>query len=60
MQGHYERRKAYVIANPNAAGFLVEVDALRARGLAEDELEDAIVDLAIKTITMIEARHLRD
>ncbi len=56
MGGHFERRKAYVLANPNAAGFLVEVDTLRARGLQGDDLENAIVDLAIETITMVEGR----
>lgn len=56
MGGHFERWKAYVLANPNAAGFLVEVDALSARGLVGDELEDAIVDLAVKTITTVEGR----
>jgi hypothetical protein len=53
---HYARLKPYVVANPNAAGFLVEVDAIKASGRTGEDLEDAIVDLAIKTITMIQGR----
>lgn len=57
---HFKRRAAYVIANPNAAEFLVAVDALKSQGLTADDLENAIVDLATKTITMIGGRRASD
>lgn len=50
---HARRLGKYVLANPNAAGFLAEIDAIKANGLSGDDLEDAIVDHAVKTITML-------
>lgn len=57
---HYDRHRPYVLANPNAAGFLVEIDSLKATGLTGEALENAIVDHAVKTITMVEGRHAVD
>ncbi|WP_295014828.1 hypothetical protein [uncultured Microbacterium sp.] len=53
---HYQRLQGLVIANPNAAEFLVEVDTLKRAGKAGDDLEDAIVNLAVKAITRVDGR----
>lgn len=53
---HARRLAPYVAANPDAAGFLAEIDAIKAGGVSGTNLEDAIVDHAVKTITMIAGR----
>ncbi|WP_157532356.1 hypothetical protein [Microbacterium sp. TNHR37B] len=56
-ESHARRLAPYVVANPNAAGFLAETDAIKARGVTSTDLENAIVEHAVKTITMIAGRN---
>lgn len=60
MTSHQERLGPYVRTNPNAAGFLTEVDAIKAQGFTGEQLENKIVDLAVKIITMVEGRATHD
>lgn len=57
----YSRRFAHlVLALPNAAEFLTDVDALRATGATGADFEDGIVKLALGKIGRMENRHQLD